>query len=45
MMTSRSIICLLENQNGGKLQKIHYDIHPVVLVNASIDIVKRLFNH
>jgi hypothetical protein len=24
MMTSRSLICLLENQNGGKLQKIHY---------------------
>jgi hypothetical protein len=22
MMTSRSLICLLENQNGGKLQKI-----------------------
>jgi hypothetical protein len=21
MMTSRSLICLLENQNGGKLQK------------------------
>jgi hypothetical protein len=22
MMTSRSLLCLLENQNGGKLQKI-----------------------
>jgi hypothetical protein len=22
MMTSRSLICLLENQNGGKLQKV-----------------------
>jgi hypothetical protein len=22
MMTSRSLICLLENQNGGKLQKL-----------------------
>jgi hypothetical protein len=22
MMTSRSLICLLENQNGGKLQKM-----------------------
>jgi hypothetical protein len=25
MMTSRSLICLLENQNGGKLQKINYE--------------------
>jgi hypothetical protein len=27
MMTSRSLICLLENQNGGKLQKgiLKYD--------------------
>jgi hypothetical protein len=25
MMTSRSLICLLENQNGGKLQKIYYE--------------------
>jgi hypothetical protein len=24
MMTSRSLICLLENQNGGKLQKVFY---------------------
>jgi hypothetical protein len=24
MMTSRSLICLLENQNGGKLQKMSY---------------------
>jgi hypothetical protein len=24
MMTSRSLICLLENQNGGKLQKKYY---------------------
>jgi hypothetical protein len=24
MMTSRSLICLLENQNGGKLQKTYY---------------------
>jgi hypothetical protein len=24
MMTSRSLICLLENQNGGKLQKIAF---------------------
>jgi hypothetical protein len=24
MMTSRSLICLLENQNGGKLQKMPY---------------------
>jgi hypothetical protein len=24
MMTSRSLICLLENQNGGKLQKVYY---------------------
>jgi hypothetical protein len=24
MMTSRSLICLLENQNRGKLQKYHY---------------------
>jgi predicted protein tyrosine phosphatase len=24
MMTSRSLICLLENQNGGKLQKQYY---------------------
>jgi hypothetical protein len=24
MMTSRSLICLLENQNGGKLQKINF---------------------
>jgi hypothetical protein len=23
MMTSRSLICLLENQNGGKLQKVY----------------------
>jgi hypothetical protein len=33
MMTSRSLICLLENQNGGKLQKtfsgrvIHKNFH------------------
>jgi hypothetical protein len=26
MMTSRSLICLLENQNGSKLQKIFYFI-------------------
>jgi hypothetical protein len=26
MMTSRSLICLLENQNGGKLQKSLFDI-------------------
>jgi hypothetical protein len=26
MMTSRSLICLLENQNGGKLQKISFPI-------------------
>jgi hypothetical protein len=25
MMKSRSLICLLENQNGGKLQKPYYD--------------------
>jgi hypothetical protein len=25
MMTSRSLICLLENQNGGKLQKQFYE--------------------
>jgi hypothetical protein len=37
MMTSRSLICLLENQNGGKLQKhIFYiltvfDFHHIVL--------------
>jgi hypothetical protein len=24
MMTLRSLICLLENQNGGKLQKLYY---------------------
>jgi hypothetical protein len=24
MMTSRSLICLLENQNGGKLQKVSF---------------------
>jgi hypothetical protein len=24
MMTSRSLICLLENQNGGKLQKLKF---------------------
>jgi hypothetical protein len=24
MMTSRSLICLLENQNGSKLQKINF---------------------
>jgi hypothetical protein len=24
MMTSRSLICLLENQNGGKLQKKNF---------------------
>jgi hypothetical protein len=24
MMTLRSLICLLENENGGKLQKLHY---------------------
>jgi hypothetical protein len=27
MMTSRSLICLLENQNGGKLQKKYYVLH------------------
>jgi hypothetical protein len=26
MMTSRSLICLLENQNGGKLEKEFYRI-------------------
>jgi hypothetical protein len=31
MMTSRSLICLLENQNGGKLQKdiLLYSCHIV----------------
>jgi hypothetical protein len=30
MMTSRSLICLLENQNGGKLQKkILSDLEPL----------------
>jgi hypothetical protein len=27
MMTSRSLICLLENQNGGKLRKNYYKTH------------------
>jgi hypothetical protein len=26
MMTSRSLICLLGNQNGGKLQKRYYHV-------------------
>jgi hypothetical protein len=26
MMTSRSLICLLENQNGGKLQKTFFEL-------------------
>jgi hypothetical protein len=26
MMTSRSLICLLQNQNGGKLQKKQFKI-------------------
>jgi hypothetical protein len=26
IMTSRSLICLLENQNGGKLQKINLNV-------------------
>jgi hypothetical protein len=36
MMTSRSLICLLENQNGGKLQKyissfeIYHPKNPVI---------------
>jgi hypothetical protein len=31
MMTSRSLICLLENQNGGKLQKRFFLIpHKIV---------------
>jgi hypothetical protein len=34
MMTSRSLICLLENQNGGKLQKCilcYYKNEPLVV--------------
>jgi hypothetical protein len=37
MMTSRSLICLLENQNGGKLQKIMYK-------NSNLQIIKVVFN-
>jgi hypothetical protein len=36
MMTSRSLICLLENQNGGKLQKIILDI--TVILNWFMDV-------
>jgi hypothetical protein len=39
MMTSRSLICLLENQNGGKLQKVRYNnLHksfPLVINHAA----------
>jgi hypothetical protein len=35
MMMSRSLICLLENQNGGKLQKRIYRTSPVLLIQRS----------
>jgi hypothetical protein len=39
MMTSRSLICLLENQNGGKLQKgiLLYSCHIVKKLFLNID--------
>jgi hypothetical protein len=39
MMTSRSLICLLENQNGSKLQKYHYAlVSRLALANGGFEI-------
>jgi hypothetical protein len=35
MMTSRSLICLLENQNGGKLQKMCFYTLYITIVNET----------
>jgi hypothetical protein len=53
MMTSRSLICLLENQNGGKLQKdnceriveilqkLLYNTRPLVLFDSLCELVSQ----
>jgi hypothetical protein len=39
MMTSRSLICLLENQNRSKLQKYHYAlVSRLALANGGFEI-------
>jgi hypothetical protein len=38
MMTSRSLISLLENQNGGKLQKITFCIIVLVIIGYGVGI-------
>jgi hypothetical protein len=44
MMTSRSLICLLENQNGGKLQKHTYNLFQNQKSTNSVFILPRKYN-